>query len=63
MQDLLSIPPEVCHPGVKAWVVEMVRQCQPSQVHWCDGSEEENQQLCKELEASGTFIRLNAAKT
>ena len=62
MQEMLQVPSELQHTGVKAWVVEMVRQCQPKNVCWCDGSAEENDRLCRELEASGTFIRLNEAK-
>ncbi len=62
MQDLLSIPRVVEHTGVKAWIVEMVRLCQPENVHWCDGSEEENALLCQQLEEAGTFIRLNPEK-
>ena len=59
MQELLTIPPEVRHTGVKAWVVEMVRMCQPKDVVWCDGSVEENERLTKALVDSGTFIQLN----
>ena len=62
MQDLLSIPSEVKHPAVKAWVVEMVRQCQPKDVHWCDGSEEESARLSQQMVEAGTFIQLDPEK-
>ncbi len=62
MQDLLSIPQNVRHTGVKAWIVEMVRLCQPREVHWCDGSAREWEALCQELVEAGTFIRLNPEK-
>ncbi|HPY30808.1 MAG TPA: phosphoenolpyruvate carboxykinase (GTP) [Verrucomicrobiota bacterium] len=42
-----------------AWVEEMTRLCQPAQVHWCDGSDQEYQQLCDLMVASGTFIKLD----
>jgi len=42
-----------------AWVEEMTTLCQPARVHWCDGSEEEYQQLCDLMVANGTFTRLN----
>ncbi|MFT4638951.1 MAG: phosphoenolpyruvate carboxykinase (GTP) [Verrucomicrobiales bacterium] len=59
MQDLLSIPQCVRHNAVKVWIIEMARLCQPENVHWCDGSEEENTKLCQELVEAGTFIPLN----
>ena len=31
----------------------------PARIHWVDGSDEENEQLCAELVANGTFIKLN----
>ncbi|NCF91927.1 MAG: phosphoenolpyruvate carboxykinase (GTP) [Verrucomicrobiaceae bacterium] len=62
MQDLLSIPSEVRHSAAKAWVVEMVRQCQPKTVHWCDGSEEESARLSQEMVEAGTFIQLDPEK-
>ncbi len=42
-----------------AWVEEMVQLCQPANVHWCDGSEEEYDRLCDLMVKSGTFTRLN----
>ncbi len=59
MNDLLDIPSYVSHPAIKAWIVEMVRHCRPDRVYWCDGSEEENANLCDQLLEAGTFIRLN----
>ena len=45
-----------------AWVKEMTELCQPTNVHWCDGSEEEYQYLCDLMVKSGTFVKLNEAK-
>ncbi|MBI5382077.1 MAG: phosphoenolpyruvate carboxykinase (GTP) [Opitutae bacterium] len=41
------------------WVKEMAALCQPAQIHWVDGSQEENDALCQQLVAAGTFIKLN----
>jgi len=42
-----------------AWVEELAALCQPAEVHWCDGSQEEYHALCEALVKSGTFTRLN----
>ena len=41
------------------WVEKMAELCKPQSIHWVDGSEEENTQLCAELVKNGTFIKLN----
>ncbi len=45
-----------------AWVKEMTELCRPEQVHWCDGSDAENEALCNLMVKSGTLIKLNAKK-
>lgn len=37
------------------WVDEMAKLCKPDKVHWCDGSEEENQMLIQRAIATGSF--------
>jgi len=49
------------HSGLTGWVDEMVSLCDPDQVHWCDGSQEEYDRLCAQMVEAGTFIRLNPA--
>jgi phosphoenolpyruvate carboxykinase (GTP) len=44
------------------WVNEWAGVCQPEQVHWCDGSESENNRLLDEMVASGMCIKLDEAK-
>ncbi len=45
-----------------AWVKEWADICQPNSIHWCDGSEEENQKLLDEMVKSGAAIKLNEEK-
>jgi phosphoenolpyruvate carboxykinase (GTP) len=47
------------HAGVKSWVDEVAKLCQPEKVHWCTGSKEEYDELCAQLVKSGTFVPLN----
>ena len=51
--------PNTTNQKLIAWVKQMEELCQPGQVHWCDGSAEENQTLCDLMVKSGTFIKLN----
>jgi phosphoenolpyruvate carboxykinase (GTP) len=50
------------HPGLLAWVEEVAALTQPDEVHWCDGSAEEYDQLAQTLVDAGTFERLSDAK-
>ena len=50
------------HAKLQAWVKEMIELCQPANVWWCDGSDNENTELCGALVRAGTFTRLNEAK-
>jgi len=44
------------------WVERWTGILQPDHVHWCDGSEEEYEELCRRLVESGTFTPLDPAK-
>lgn len=41
------------------WVEKMAALTKPDLIHWVDGSQEENDQLCEEMVQSGTLVRLN----
>jgi phosphoenolpyruvate carboxykinase (GTP) len=44
------------------WVEEWVQLCQPDNVYWCDGSDEENEKLLDGMVASGAAVKLNEEK-
>jgi phosphoenolpyruvate carboxykinase (GTP) len=41
------------------WVEKMAELTKPAAIHWVDGSQEENDAICAEMVAGGTFIKLN----
>jgi phosphoenolpyruvate carboxykinase (GTP) len=45
-----------------SWVEQVAGLTQPDAIHWCDGSAEEYDRLCRELVEAGTFERLSDAK-
>ena len=45
-----------------AWVGEVAELTEPESIHWCDGSQEEYEALCRQLVDAGTFERLSDAK-
>jgi phosphoenolpyruvate carboxykinase (GTP) len=47
---------------LQEWVSEWAAIMQPADVHWCDGSAEEYERLCRQLVDSGTFTQLDEAK-
>ncbi len=47
---------------LQKWVDEWVAICQPDSVHWCDGSEQENQQLLDLMVKTGMAVKLNEEK-
>jgi phosphoenolpyruvate carboxykinase (GTP) len=50
------------HERLRAWVEDVAALTQPSSIHWCDGSAEEYEELCRELVEAGTFEKLSDAK-
>ena len=50
------------HGRLREWVEEVTALTSPDEVHWCDGSDEEYEQLARRLVEAGTFERLSDAK-
>ncbi|MDP4115439.1 MAG: phosphoenolpyruvate carboxykinase (GTP) [Bacteroidota bacterium] len=44
------------------WVNDMVSLCKPNSIHWCDGSEEENERISLLLVSNGTCNKLKRGK-
>jgi phosphoenolpyruvate carboxykinase (GTP) len=60
---LTDTPPDyVKHQGLIKWVHQIARHTQPDRIVWCDGSQEEYDQMCAQLVANGTMRRLNPEK-
>lgn len=47
---------------LKQWVKEWAELCQPDSIHWCDGSEKENQMLLDLMVKSGMAVKLDESK-
>ena len=63
MQGLrLDAPAYVKNAKLIAWVADMAALCKPDRIHWCDGSQEEYDRLCRLLVDAGTFRKLDPAK-
>ncbi|MCL2013622.1 MAG: phosphoenolpyruvate carboxykinase (GTP) [Oscillospiraceae bacterium] len=53
---------KVSHKELKAWVEEVKAMCKPDSVHWCDGSQEEYQQMLQVMVDAGLGTPLNSKK-
>jgi phosphoenolpyruvate carboxykinase (GTP) len=47
---------------MKTWVQDMASFFEASDIHWCDGSDEEYNRFCQQLVDKGTFIKLDPKK-
>jgi phosphoenolpyruvate carboxykinase (GTP) len=57
-----TTPARTTNRKLLAWVEEVAQLTQPESIHWCDGSAEEYEQLCRQLVDAGTFEKLADAK-
>ena len=54
--------PPTSHAELLQWVLEIAALTTPDNIHWCDGSAEENDSLLALLTSSGTLRKLNETK-
>ncbi len=59
MSVALNAPP-TSNQRLLRWVEDVAELCRPEAVHWCDGSDEEFDLLCKQLVQASTFVELDA---
>ena len=52
----------IISPKLEKWVKDWSDLCQPDAIHWCDGSESENQKLLDMMVSTGMAVKLNEAK-
>src|SRR5690242_9302790 len=50
------------HPAIARWVEEIAKITKPDQIVYCDGSEQEKDDLIKQCLATGELIELNQQK-
>jgi phosphoenolpyruvate carboxykinase (GTP) len=62
MEESMEVPKNLKNERLKAWVQEMVALCQPDNVYWCDGSQEEYDVMFRIMIKGGTAIKLNPEK-
>src|SRR5665213_2127621 len=58
----VSAPPQVRHPALLRWVAQIAALTQPTQIAWCDGTQDEYDRLCAQMVAAGTLRRLDPAR-
>ncbi|HUV70541.1 MAG TPA: phosphoenolpyruvate carboxykinase (GTP) [Terracidiphilus sp.] len=58
-KEVDGMPAHTKNKHLMRWVEKMADLTQPAAIHWVDGTQKEYDRLCREMVASGTFIRLN----
>ena len=58
----IDFPAAVRNEKAQRLVQRIASLCQPDQIHFCDGSQDEYNALCAQMVESGTFTQLNPEK-
>ena len=58
----MEFPVHITNRKLRQWVEQFAALCQPDAVHWCDGSQQEYDELCALMVETGTFTRLDDKK-
>ncbi len=58
----MEIPAYVKNENLRNWVQEMAGLCKPDNIYWCDGSEEEYNEMWRLMVDAGAAIKLNEEK-
>ena len=61
-QNQTESPVSCDNEALVTWVESIASLTKPDNIHWCDGSREEYDQLCSQMVELGTLIPLNPAK-
>ena len=62
MTDIQIEGAKTNNEALLGWIKTVTDLSKPAQIYICDGSQEESDELCKQMVESGTFIRLNEEK-
>ncbi|HEX6914858.1 MAG TPA: hypothetical protein VF145_06435, partial [Chitinophagaceae bacterium] len=57
-----ELEPYPVRSEIRDWIDEVAAQCEPEQIYWVEGSQEEYESLCSLLVQKGTFRKLNPEK-
>jgi phosphoenolpyruvate carboxykinase (GTP) len=58
----MNVPAYVKNEKAISWIKEIAALTKPDAVHWCDGSQTENDTMYQQLVKAGSFVKLNEKK-